>query len=563
MTSTTLKPTVVTKVKKGSSLHYIKGTLGYRSIAEKKELTEKENLKKRISRQKLLEVTEIKPQTWSFVFGDEIPKYKKEICRIDDITPRNLWMESLYIFNKIKALRPNEIFHSPESYALKWQPPGSSFRLSVPLVDIQVQENVIEQMAKLFPKTKDSDGKVLFYFSPRDSSLPLFAIKVHPSSLVSYRTNIAVLEKLCYFYIKKTFPLSELQEMLTCDYLTWRLALYSYLPPDEQVFHRYLQDRPEPILTLKKMESKYQKDEISLQDFSDFKFHERKERKDIEALTYPRPYKADDCIICHQLDVATIHCPNCANMVCKSCINRHFLEESTKIGSFISMHRLFCLQKHRVNDVEVSICKEPAYLADLRNNGRDITMINYRMKAELRALREAGENEILESMSESERTRMSASIVSIDTLSILQVPEELEVALQFISKLSRKYKKLKKSLLDIQVSIDMRGHTEPFLARLLRVKDDNIDALITTVQNQLDKATELLMEFNFSQDSPHILSVSAAVEVDQMMEDINFLSSIESVPAYHKKIENVRLEKERLQQMLRDQKIVSELLNYG
>ena len=63
MTSTTLKPTVVTKVKKGSSLHYIKGTLGYRSIAEKKELTEKENLKKRISRQKLLEVTEIKPQT--------------------------------------------------------------------------------------------------------------------------------------------------------------------------------------------------------------------------------------------------------------------------------------------------------------------------------------------------------------------------------------------------------------------------------------------------------------------------------------------------------------------
>lgn len=129
----------ISKKGKSTSFQRIKGVFGFNTTAKKKELTEKEKHDKILLRQRLLELVEITPQTWSFVFGDEVPLYKKEVNCMIDITPRNIWMESLFLFSQIKAFRPDEIFHGPESYALKWQPPGSSFRFSIPLVDLQVK----------------------------------------------------------------------------------------------------------------------------------------------------------------------------------------------------------------------------------------------------------------------------------------------------------------------------------------------------------------------------------------------------------------------------------------
>jgi hypothetical protein len=48
------------------------------------------------------------------------------------------------------------------------------------------------------------------------------------------------------------------------------------------------------------MEERYHKDECSLENYSDFKFPDRREKRDKEALVYPRPYKTEDCVICHQ-----------------------------------------------------------------------------------------------------------------------------------------------------------------------------------------------------------------------------------------------------------------------
>lgn len=290
----------VPRKRKTSTLQIVKGILGFKSKSQRAKAAVKEIRKKTLLRQRFLELIEIAPQTWSFVFGDEIPEFKKDICSITDITPRNLWMESLFLFNQIRALRPDEIFHSPETYALKWQPPGSSYRMSIPLVDLALQESVIYQMDRLDFKGSSTQEKILFYFSPRDTSIPLFSLKVHPATLVSYRSKIVVLEQLCTYYLNRKFPLSDLQKILTCDYDTWKLSLFNFLPADYQEHHRYLLDKPPPILTLKKMEDRYQKDECSLENYGDFKFPERKEKRDTEALQYPRPYKSDDCVICHQ-----------------------------------------------------------------------------------------------------------------------------------------------------------------------------------------------------------------------------------------------------------------------
>jgi hypothetical protein len=240
--------------------------------------------------------------------------------------------------------------------------------MSIPLVDIALQETIIYQINRLTSATRrgSKEPKILFYFSPRDTSISLFAIKVHPATLVSYRTKIAVLEQLCSYYLDRKFPLSDLHKMLSCDYDTWKLSLYNFLPADYQAYHRYLLDKPPPILTFKKMEERYQRDECSLENYGDFKFPERREKRDTEALVYPRPYKTDDCVICHEQDVGSIHCPVCTHMVCKECINRYFLNEETKIGSFIYMHRLFCLKKNIVEKISINICAEPVYLTAMR-----------------------------------------------------------------------------------------------------------------------------------------------------------------------------------------------------
>jgi hypothetical protein len=117
--------------------------------------------------------------------------------------------------------------------------------------------------------------------------------------------------------------------------------MYNLLPPDEQVFHEYLLDQKPITVTLQKMAQKYQNDLITLADFRDYKFPDRKEVREKDAFDYPLPYKMDDCVVCLMQDIASIHCPclNCKNMVCQQCIKTNFLNEKTKLGSFIYMHR--------------------------------------------------------------------------------------------------------------------------------------------------------------------------------------------------------------------------------
>ncbi len=193
-----------TAAKKAGALGLVRSLFAPKNKAVEKE---KKHKKEVLIRQNKLLKEEIK-QSWKIVFGDEVPKKKKEISVIQNVTARNIWMEDQFLFNHIKQLKPEEQFHSIDEYALKWSPPGSLFRILIPMNDPKVQENAISLISKM---TKSQQKKLLFHFSPISASTSMYAPHVHPASLVSYRTKNSVLKKLSQCFIEGKISVEEIQ----------------------------------------------------------------------------------------------------------------------------------------------------------------------------------------------------------------------------------------------------------------------------------------------------------------------------------------------------------------
>lgn len=228
-------------------------------------------------------------------------------------------MEENFIFNSIKKFREDEIFHKISVYVLKWQPPGSNYIVNVPLDDPQLQENMLIVLENM----KGSERrKVVFFFSTKNPLINLFAPKVHPASLVSYRTKEELMKKLCDLYLEGLISLVDLKTTLASPYHVWESAVYNMLPEDEQEFHEYLVTRSAETLSKKALEKQYLDDDITLERYNELKFPDRKKRKDIESMQYPLPYNRTKCIVCEEEDAGIIPCQNCINQVCIPCVHR-------------------------------------------------------------------------------------------------------------------------------------------------------------------------------------------------------------------------------------------------
>lgn len=316
----------------------VKEDVNKQSKEEKR--AEKKAIDEICRRQAKLEAKEIK-QTWNIVFGNVKPKKKKEIYKIDGITLRNIWLEPLFIFNKIVNLFPQERFHPVKSYALQWQAPGNSYRMIVPLEDPVVQERTVMNIS-WYPKVQQK--RILFFFAPIDPLMTMFAPSIHPASLVSYRSKVAVLHKLCDLYVQHKISLDEFQKIMGCNYDIWCVTLYNLLPEDAQPFHTYLLHPPPVVVDKQSLEKKYLHELINLNEYNDLKFPDRTKKREEESKTYPLPYATAQCVICKDMDTGIIKCQNCGNMVCVPCVHREFLDPVTRTGSFLLMHRKFCLR---------------------------------------------------------------------------------------------------------------------------------------------------------------------------------------------------------------------------
>ena len=267
-------------------------------------------------------------------------------------------MEELYLFNAVKELKPDEVFHPADSYVMKWKPPGSYHQLIIPLADYNIQESVVMEIAKY---RKSLQKKLIFCFVPLVVGVKMFAEKVHPAALVEFKSKNSVLRKISEIFLEGKIPISDLQQIFTGDYDLWKVSLFNLLPPDWQEYHEYLNVPPVAEVTEADYEKKYINDEITLREYEDFKYPDRKELNDLKSLQYPLTPEYTNCIICGE-STGIIKCQNCDNKVCVRCVRAVFLDDVSGEGSFMLMHHKYCLRLGSLKPIKLELLQEPAYL---------------------------------------------------------------------------------------------------------------------------------------------------------------------------------------------------------
>ena len=278
-----------------------------------------------IMKQRLYEMFEIN-ENFKFVFGPEKPQKWSECLEIKNVTKRRIWMEPNFIFDEIRAYKTDEIFHDISKYCLLWQPPDSTFKVCVPLDSAPLQEEALRSYAAMLPPSK---AITIFHFMTIDSTMEMFLPNVHPASLVRFIQKNEVLQKLCDLFLEGKIPISDLNNVMECDFETWKITLYNYLPGDWQPYHKYLSKERIKVLN-ETPESRYLGEEITIEEYGDLKNPERARIKNLENATYPLPYDSSVCIICQAEKQGIIKCQNCDNMICTLCVKRIFLDEETK-----------------------------------------------------------------------------------------------------------------------------------------------------------------------------------------------------------------------------------------
>lgn len=537
------------------------GVIGFKSELQKRLEKAQSAKNKILDRQKRLEEIDIDPQTWNFVFGDETPKSYKDVHQITNVTPRNIWMEDDFIIKQIKKFKAGETFHPIQMYTLKWQPPNSPFRLMIPLHDMQLMENVIIRMANL---GEEARSKVLFYFSPTEPSIPLFAPHISPYALMSYKTKQAVLNKLCEQYIDSKISLEDFTQTLLGDYQVWKRTSFNLMPADEQPYHRYLLDKPPPKINLKKMAKKYHNDEITLAEYVDYKFPLRKKQRDVESLEYPGPYTMTDCVICHRQDCATIKCTNCPSMVCKECIQSSFLDPVSKVGSFLHMHRLFCMKRGIALNRLVDPLPEVGVLVDLKATGRLQTYAALETEALERERRLFEDSTVEEDDGyDSEEERRRRYIDSEMAKAAAVHPEMVEITVA-LPKLNKKYRRIKRDLLETQLSLDKKGRGAKYFERLHRWKNSDVEALVGRVQSPLQfyQLRMSMLPPGAQTKAPETYD-GLAKEMDSLLQNIAMLLRMESAQEYFDGVRAMGEKEEELLRVRQAQAKSAELLKYS
>lgn len=443
---------------------------------QKKRAAEKARKEEICKRQSVLLGEEVNLE-WKIIFGQTMPKKKKDIFVIKDVTRRNVWMEPNFLYNHIKEFKPDDLFHAPEKYALQWQPRGSLYRLVIPLDDPQTQENAIVIMSEF---SKLEQQRIVFFFGPIDPSMDMYAPKVHPASLVSYHTKNEVLKKLCDYFLLDRISVQDIQAVLMCDQYVWSATLYNLLPADEQVYHTYLNEQKPLDDTKKTIAKSYIDGEITLTEYEDAKFPDRKKLRNIEDMTYPLPFEMDVCTICTKGNSGIVSCHTCANMVCASCMASIFSgKNGRKSISFLLMHQKFCMKLGELTPLLPVLADEPAYLREFRGTSRAAALDLLLPKKDAELMKEDELSDDEEETAQRKQEEEEAARLAAEEAARLQRdnPKELQALQEQLDSRMRKLERISKDIIAYTDKALDKSHTEHFIARNTRLRAENIEKL--------------------------------------------------------------------------------------
>mmetsp|Transcript_64 Transcript_64/g.124 ORF Transcript_64/g.124 Transcript_64/m.124 type:complete len:540 (-) Transcript_64:163-1782(-) len=520
-------------------LVYFKDYMKRRADPERKKAQQAEMEKKlTILKQQKIEQFETN-QSWNVVFGKEKPAVKnKDLPKFTNMTYRNIWMDDSFIYDQAVRLNPSEVLHSAKEYSLEWQPPDSTFRVMVGLTDQKAQADTLRRIS-FYPKPLQNN--IVFYFTTVSKNMDLFGEKVHPSASESYHDRPSVLRKLCEKYMIGAMKLDDLNMILEAGYSTWKIALFNLLDEEEQTYHPYLQ-QPPPKIFKKSLERRYLDDNINLQQYEDLKFPIRKAKKDEEAMSYPRPYTYVTCIMCKEPDSAIVKCLHCSNMVCPNCIVKTFLNEETSEGSFLLLHRRYCVRLGAFPIMTPAVEPEPGYLRELRMTG----LLEADKRHRAMNMSEEEKRQLLEE----ERRKRNAALEEDDKSSIAsEEPEEEEevvktqeeidnepIILSYLAILESCSKKMQSAVPEIKkmhLVLDNPGRGETVRARIQRMKNEKVQKLERTLKkvakcrkrlqrfDNLERVSEPLEAAAQHEETlRRVLSISTWAEYEEILEKL-------------------------------------------
>ncbi len=318
------------------------------------------------------------------------------------------------------------------------------------------------------------------------------------------------------------FTLSPFSQVLTCGHDVWSSTLFNLLPEDEQVFHHYLNEKKAVEVDHKAIHKAYLDGDISLQQFDELKFPDRKRHNDILAKSYPLPFEGETCIVCGTAGTGVIKCQNCVNMVCCACIREHFGRDEVtgeSKGSFLLLHHKHCMKLGRLQDISPPLSQEPAWLRKFRSTSRLAVLARLTPpKKELFVEEEAPEDEEDE---EERRYRLQQEQYARERAEkeqrriALENPPALQELRERFGGLKKRFGKMEKEITDLLNKINDTSHTEQFIARNVRLKNEQVAKLFKTVRDPLielrteGEALELSGEFieSFFKEIDKILKI--------------------------------------------------------
>eukprot|EP01036_Dinobryon_divergens_P029183 gene29183-38249_t len=317
----------------------------------------------------------------------------------------------------------------------------------------------------------------------------MFADKVHPAALVEFKSKNAVLKKISELFLDGKIPISDLQAIFTGDYELWKVSLYNILPPDWQEYHEYLNVPPVVEITEADYEKKYLNDEITLREYEDFKYPERKELNELKSLQYPLPPVYTNCIICGE-NMGIIKCQNCDNKVCVRCVRSVFLDDVTGEGSFMLMHHKYCLRLGSLKPIKLELVQEPAYLRQFRATTRLAAIAKFSRKKEAAALTSVEDDDGDESEDEEEKAAAEAERLRLEEERLRMERENPPALVDMRSTFDQCYKKYHKLLKEaklLQRKIEDPGHTDQFVARNQRLQQESLEKIAKVVRNPIQR----------------------------------------------------------------------------
>ena len=296
---------------------------------------------------------------------------------------------------------------------------------------------------------------------------------------LSYRTKAEVFQKICQNYLEGRQTLADFENTMACEYDVWKATVYNMLTEEEQVFHQYLVYKPPVTVTIKDVENKYLADAISLDMYEDFKFPERKRLKDLHKVRWPQPPVEGLCVVCQSfLGKGIIKCFNCPNLICRRCVEINFLDEATKQGSFLLMHRRYCIKQGGLLPIHAEPVQEPGFLKELRMYGRAAAVARLEASAKERdvVFSDEEEEEVDEEELERERLRLEVERLKAERRARENPPALQELAEMFKTR-QHKFARHRRDLVQCQGKIEEPGHVDNYYERQRRVRGEELEKL--------------------------------------------------------------------------------------